>query len=1233
IPLPEAIESEIKIKSFNEKSLHPKVVESISCQAFVTQMIITPYDTKKESVTKKPSYFGDFMHLWRDHSIRINRSTMSMNKLKILIDYGLNRNDLKKLLVKSIDSMNVALREFDNREKQEVLAVQYNTYDLKMVALKRLKVLYRCFEDTQPDQVDNNEINKEIEGLFSKYPNLTVKLDTASKINTDEWMQLKRGFIYGSLLMKEVQAHASRNDELNNKEVDDAIWQALYRVLNVSHAEPLTFNHVYKDYFTNLRTKLHMKYKFTFKLTDIQINDYYNQAMFIDLSDSTILDLLFDTKFCPNNSELRESIIKLFRDIYCKWKTNKFPDNINKLDWSELIEIEHKKHKQDILNNTFEKLCELIEKRFPDGPLFNVLNISKTESIFLRIKITIDYEVMIVQPPQLQITIYETKAEQEDCLKVHTFTIEPENELMHVSKFDHPEHPKYLSIIWNNKTNQMELRVDTIQGSTIPFIIDHSKKYQNIMNANKCCLIAVNESKRLIGIYNSDNGMLNVFHYNEFINLHTRNINIQIYKRYNNTVPDVHHFLFIENTEELCFVEKFGRARIYNLAKGQFRAVVSQFPPDSTKILSTPDSTCIVAFVKEQQQSLLPEVESSEITHGKIIDDGTPQKNDESLKYRVNVYVYFYSEFGKPANKVVEMPSSMQSLEYFKFTILKNRQIYLTTLDINNGVSQALIVKIVDDKKAKYQLKQSLEKSTGQVKFESAESSDDHPDKSSILVGRRINFTQDIKEGENIIIMDKSYEVIEIISDSKIKIADNVSSLLGVESWFDFRIEPKTKLNGFIDSYKLMFEKYPIDNCIENEQNRLLCLHIVLDILQDNNSVEKFRKYRTNFEEYILNMFKDLKIEANKPQNVLKEFSTCVSTFTEFNIENLIRSKKNKMINYQLGEWIVQLLCLIPIQIAVSKNHKFQPLCDGTLKAEGEQSDGCHITRNISFGWYEGILNHLGDRNIKVVSSMGEHSCGKSYLLNHLVGTSFDGSEMSEGVWMSLVNTHKCIYVALNFEGLESLEKSSQDDLFLALFATIMSNLVLFKNFLKLQQCHFAINRDMSLMFQRFQDGAMLFESDPKLFQAKLCVNIKDVPMSEKEEIVGEFRANLSRLISNEGENNFISRIFQGELNVIPWPMFNDAAWFNTLSYVNKKLYEQEAKFDNVRAFLQNIKVIMAKLKICEWGSLDNTLIQIRVATLMRLLPFAVSHGMEQNCDIARHLMNHDTGERIDDPI
>ncbi|PKB94841.1 hypothetical protein RhiirA5_477274, partial [Rhizophagus irregularis] len=117
-----------------------------------------------------------------------------------------------------------------------------------------------------------------------------------------------------------------------------------------------------------------------------------------------------------------------------------------------------------------------------------------------------------------------------------------------------------------------------------------------------------------------------------------------------------------------------------------------------------------------------------------------------------------------------------------------------------------------------------------------------------------------------------------------------------------------------------------------------------------------------------------------------------------------------------------------------------------------------------------------------------------------------------------------------------------------------------------------------------------------------------------------------------EGEDNFISRMYKGGLDIIPWPMFNDASWFKTLSKVNKKLDKQEAKYDNARAFLQNTKVIMAKLKICDWGSLDENLIQIRVATLKRLLPTVVAYGLEQKDSVIEQLTNHDTGELIDDP-
>ncbi|CAB5384282.1 unnamed protein product [Rhizophagus irregularis] len=226
---------------------------------------------------------------------------------------------------------------------------------------------------------------------------------------------------------------------------------------------------------------------------------------------------------------------------------------------------------------------------------------------------------------------------------------------------------------------------------------------------------------------------------------------------------------------------------------------------------------------------------------------------------------------------------------------------------------------------------------------------------------------------------------------------------------------------------------------------------------------------------------------------------------------------------------------------------------------------------------------------------------------------------------MSLVNTQECVYVALDFEGLNSLERTPQEDMFLALFNTVVSNLILFKN-------QFAINRDIS-MFQKFQDGSKFFESDPNIFQARLCVIIKDVPKLDRDYITREFQSKVDQLFSEEVEDNFITRMCGNGLDIISWPVLGDIAWFKKLFIFKTKLDKLETKYENARAFLQNTKVIMAKLKICDWGSLDENLIQIRVATLKRLFPIAVSYGIEQKDSIIEHLMNHDSGKPIDDPI
>ncbi|PKY52171.1 hypothetical protein RhiirA4_469637 [Rhizophagus irregularis] len=198
--------------------------------------------------------------------------------------------------------------------------------------------------------------------------------------------------------------------------------------------------------------------------------------------------------------------------------------------------------------------------------------------------------------------------------------------------------------------------------------------------------------------------------------------------------------------------------------------------------------------------------------------------------------------------------------------------------------------------------------------------------------------------------------------------------------------------------------------------------------------------------------------------------------------------------------------------------------------------------------------------------------------------------------------------------------------MFLALFNTVISNLILFKN-------QFNINRDASTMFHKFQDGAKLFKSDPKLFQAILCIIIKDVPRADRDGVIREFQSKFDQLVAEEGRDNFISRMYGDGLDIIPWPVFGDSAWFKKLSIFKTTLDKLETKYENARTFLQNMKVIMAKLKICDWGSLDENLIQIRVATLKRLFPIAVSYGIEQKDPIIEHLVNHDSGEPIDDDL
>jgi len=69
-----------------------------------------------------------------------------------------------------------------------------------------------------------------------------------------------------------------------------------------------------------------------------------------------------------------------------------------------------------------------------------------------------------------------------------------------------------------------------------------------------------------------------------------------------------------------------------------------------------------------------------------------------------------------------------------------------------------------------------------------------------------------------------------------------------------------------------------------------------------------------------------------------------------------------------VGSWCVDVLCLIPLHIAVAQDNRFIPLKDGLTSAEMQRSllgaEVGGIVDALSFGWYESIFASYMSRRV-----------------------------------------------------------------------------------------------------------------------------------------------------------------------------------------------------------------------------------------------------------------------------
>ncbi|KAG8900671.1 hypothetical protein FRB99_005822, partial [Tulasnella sp. 403] len=425
--------------------------------------------------------------------------------------------------------------------------------------------------------------------------------------------------------------------------------------------------------------------------------------------------------------------------------------------------------------------------------------------------------------------------------------------------------------------------------------------------------------------------------------------------------------------------------------------------------------------------------------------------------------------------------------------------------------------------------------------------------------------------------------------------------------------------NALMDCFSEVWSRYPVVAAIQRETfagSRRLPSSITF-VSEDPDRP---------FEPYFKQMVRDFEQLAKKPtEKRLDRIVIEAARFEELEWEAPVSS------TYRAGEWLAELLCLIPIHIALARENRFVPLKDGILDPALERqllgAEVANIIDAITVGWYESIFSsYMATKPVKVVSSMGEQSVGKSYSLNHLVDSSFAGSAVrtTEGVWLSVCPTRDVLVVALDFEGVHSIERTAQEDMLLVLFNTALSNLVLFRN-------NFALSRDVANMFTSFQASTHLFDpaSNPKLFKGLLAIVIKDVVDSDKKEIVKEFSSKFSQIVSTEQADNFITVLHDSQLTVIPWNVIQSREFYTLFSKLSKHLFKQKTTHATAGEFLITLKTLMAKLKAQDWGSIDQTVIKHRVAALTAILPNAFATGHAEIDPAVEPLKNLDNQEPI----
>jgi len=163
-----------------------------------------------------------------------------------------------------------------------------------------------------------------------------------------------------------------------------------------------------------------------------------------------------------------------------------------------------------------------------------------------------------------------------------------------------------------------------------------------------------------------------------------------------------------------------------------------------------------------------------------------------------------------------------------------------------------------------------------------------------------------------------------------------------------------TQYNTLIDCHKEVWTRFPVLPAVKRRTITSLSerRRKSLTFITENPS-QPFASY---FSELVQGFARTTRKPTGDELRGIKVSATDFESLLGQTVLNL----KWDVSKYRVGEWLVDLLCLIPIHIAVCRENRFVPLANGVISAELERTllgaDVNQIVDHLSFGWYESIF-------------------------------------------------------------------------------------------------------------------------------------------------------------------------------------------------------------------------------------------------------------------------------------